>query len=246
MLRLFLLFIFTTLFAQGMLLAQQQRFRLITKEGTNQKISKHTDTIHSSKVYIVSGSLGVGIPMGRTREVLDVRLASSWGMDISLPNRHYVLYPSLDMWSFGYNQQNLDNQSSYLIENGRARYFNLNLPIGTRRQFHRLNSYVTIGPSVGLFFEPRAVVQSTQVIRNDFTSKLLMGGRISAGADYKFKGFFIYFDTGWMHSFGSIQDRPLNILSFYVGLKTDITNVADRVITVFERKGTDVKADPQQ
>lgn len=242
----FLLLLLFTFFFQAGLYAQQQRFKLIRGDGGTQTITRHTDTIHSSKVYIVSGSLGFGIPMGRTREVLDVRLASSWGMDISLPNRHYVLYPSLDMWSFGYNQQNLDDKFPYLIENGRARYFNLNLPIGTRRQFHRLNSYVTVGPSVGLFFEPRAVVQSAQVIRNDFTSKLLMGGRVSAGADYKFKGFFVYVDAGWMHSFGSIQDRPLNILSFYVGLKTDITNVADRVITIFERKDVDVKVDPQQ
>lgn len=216
------------------ILAQDQRVRWL--QGGREKIVNYTDTIHNSKVYIVSGSLGFGFPMGKTKEVLTTRLASSWGMDISLPNRHYVLYPSVDFWNFGYNQRNFENNSSYLVENGRARLLNVNLPIGVRRQWRHLNTYITGGPSVGLLYEPRIqLIEASNIVRQDFDIRAIMGARVSAGADYKFKGFFLYVDAGWMHSFAKIQDRPLNILSFYVGLKTDITGVANRVATILEK-----------
>ncbi|MFC6098552.1 hypothetical protein [Olivibacter domesticus] len=215
--------------------AQEQKFRLSTKNGRVDDVDRYTDTIHNSKVYIVSGSLGFGFPMGKTKEILHARLAGSWGMDISLPNRHYVLYPSIDFWSFGYNQKELTEKSAYLVENGRATFYNVNIALGTRRQFHKLNSYVTIGPSIGMFFEPRATLSKNNVIRNDFDSKLMVGARASAGADYKFKGFFVYVDASLMHSFAEIQQTPINILAFYVGLKTDITTVADKVATVFDK-----------
>lgn len=216
--------------------AQEQRFRLVTKEGKTTKVKNETDTIHSGKVYIVSGSLGYGAPLGKTSDVLTGRLASSWGMDISLPNRHYVLYPSIDYWSFGYNQLQQDDRSPYLVENARASYYNVNISIGTRRQFRKLNIYATIGPSVGLFSEPRANLAANNTIRNDFDNRIMMGAKISTGADYKLKGFFVYTDLGLMHGFAKVQQQPLNILSFYIGLKSDITFVADKVVTVFERK----------
>ncbi|GAA4788696.1 hypothetical protein GCM10023231_16170 [Olivibacter ginsenosidimutans] len=231
---LFLVAIGISLWMSG--LAQQQRFRLLAKDSTQTKVRKYTDTIHNSKVYIVSGSLGYGIPIGSVRDVLTARLASSWGMDISLPNRHYVLYPSIDYWTFGYNQKNKNDESAYLIENGRANYYNVNLSIGTRRQFQKLNTYITIGPSVGIFFEPRADILPGNILRNDYDGRLMGGAKLNAGADYKLKGFFIYTDFGLMHAFAKIQDKPLTIFSFYIGLKTDITQMADQVVTVFEKK----------
>jgi len=215
--------------------AQQQKFHLLAKDSTNNKIRLHTDTIHSSKVYIVSGSLGYGIPLGSTGDVLSARLASSWGMDISLPNRHYALYPSIDFWTFGYNQQKVGDGSTYLIENGRASYYNVNLSIGTRRQFYKLNTYITAGPTIGMFFEPRAKLAANNVIRNDFNGKLIGGAKVGAGADYKLGTFFVYIDVGLMHALTKIQEKPLNIFSFYVGLKTDITQMADKVITVLKK-----------
>lgn len=216
--------------------AQEERFRLISKDGKTKEVKNETDTIHNGKVYIVSGSLGYGAPLGKTSEVLTGRLASSWGMDISLPNRHYVLYPSIDYWSFGYNQLEKDDRTPYFVENSRASYYNVNLSIGTRRQFRKLNIYTTIGPSMGLFSEPRANLTASNTIRNEFDSRLMLGAKVSAGADYKLKGFFIYTDLGLMHGFAKVQQKPLNILSFYIGLKSDITYVADKVVTVFEKR----------
>ncbi|WP_134090335.1 hypothetical protein [Olivibacter sp. XZL3] len=221
--------------------AQQETFRLTTKDRQNSQVDNYTDTIHSGKVYIVSGSLGIGVPLGQAREILTTRLAGSWGMDISLPNRHYVLYPSIDYWSFGYNQRELHEKSSYLVENGRASFYNVNLAIGTRRQFRKLNAYLTAGPSVGMFFEPRATLRPNGVIKNDFDSKIMAGARISAGADYKLNSFFVYVDAGLLHSFSKIQSRPLNVLSLYVGLKTDITRVADKVAGVLGKAGEEKK-----
>ncbi len=211
----------------------QQRQHWLRRKGAG--VENVTDTIHNSKVYIVSGSLGFGFPVGRTSEVLTTRLASSWGIDVSLSNRHYFLYPTIDFWRFGYDQQYLEENSAYLVKDARAQFVNVNLPVGVRRQFRYLNTYVLAGPTAGLFSEPRAELEpNSTIIRNRFDNRFLFGTRVSFGADYKFRGFFLYLDAGWMHSFAKVQDRPLNIISVYVGVKTDITGVASRVMTILD------------
>lgn len=217
---------------------QQERFRLVASDTTATVIKHATDTIHNSKVYIGSGSVGLGIPLGRSKEYLSTRLTGNWGIDISLPNRNMLFYPSIDYLSFDYNQIEDDPEYDYRVENGRVTFTNVNLPLGVRKQWKHLNTYVLVGPSVGLFHEPRTRIDSESLVAHtDYKSHIIFGSRMGFGADYKFKGFFVFADFGWLHSFKSIQDRPLNIATVYIGLKTDITRVADKVIsTVFEKK----------
>lgn len=217
--------------------AQEERFRWVSQDTLKIIIDRDTDTLHMGKVYIGSGSLGFGIPLGRTNDLLSTSLAGNWGVDISLPNRNMLLYPSIDYLRFNYNQLMPDPDYEYMVENGNATFTNVNLSVGVRNQWSHLNTYFLAGPSVGLFREPRTTVHpETSIARNELKNSLIFGARIGMGADYKFKGFYVFADMGLLQGFREIQERPLSIMTVYVGLKTDITRVADKVVeTVFER-----------
>ncbi len=211
---------------------QKERFRLIAGDSTAMIIKRETDTIHNSKVYIGSGSVGLGLPLGRSKDYLSTSLSGNWGIDISLPNRNMLFYPSIDYLRFAYDQIEDDAEYAYRVENGRVTFTNVNLPLGVRRQWKHLNTYVLLGPSIGLFQEPRVGVEAESLIaKTDYKRYLIFGSRVGVGADYKFKGFFVFADFGWLHGFRSIQDRPLNIATVYIGLKTDITRMADKVVS---------------
>ncbi|HWL00152.1 MAG TPA: hypothetical protein VNQ55_09395, partial [Parapedobacter sp.] len=63
-----------------------------------------TDSLHHRKIYVTSG-MGWGFALGETNDVLQAKFSNSLGLDISLANRHYFLYPSIDFLTFRYNQQ---------------------------------------------------------------------------------------------------------------------------------------------
>src|SRR5690606_551744 len=121
------------------------------------------DTIHYRKIYYFAGT-GLALPIGKTKEVLSPKLfAGSMGLDISLKNSKYYLYPALYMFNFDYDQKIEDNKYNHLIENGNASIYMLSLAGGTRKQMKRLNTYVYGGPSFGLVNEPRAQKLETTV-----------------------------------------------------------------------------------
>src|SRR5690606_23131927 len=114
------------------------------------------DTIHFKKVYYFAGT-GLGIPLGKTKEILSPKLfAGSMGVDFTLKNPKYYVYPALYMLSFDYDQQYEDSRFNTVIRNGHANFYMLSLAGGMRRQYDRLNSYIYVGPTIGLVSEPRA------------------------------------------------------------------------------------------
>ena len=191
-----------------------------------------TDTIHHRKVYVVSG-LGWGFAVGETSEVLQAKFSNSLGLDISLANRHYFLYPSVDFLSYRYNQQVHDPDYPYDLEKGRSNFYILNLAGGVRKQIEKLNIYAYAGPGAGVVVEPRARVSEGQkrvIIEN--TTHLTPTLRAGVGADYKIGNFFLFLEAGWLHNFRNIQDRQVNLLSLYGGLKTDVTTLKNKVASV--------------
>ncbi|MFC3196150.1 hypothetical protein ACFOET_00855 [Parapedobacter deserti] len=181
------------------------------------------DTLHHGKVFVISG-LGWGFALGETSEVLQAKFSNSLGLDISLPNRHYFLYPTVDFLTFRYNQQEHDPDYAYDLEKGRSNFYILNLAGGIRRQLGRLNTYAYAGPGAGVVVEPRAAVstdQSRVTIEN--ITHITPTVRAGVGADYKIGGFFLFIEAGWLHNFRNIQERQVNIISLYGGLKTDVT-----------------------
>ncbi|MGV3762458.1 hypothetical protein [Parapedobacter sp.] len=190
------------------------------------------DSLHYRKVFVTSG-MGWGFALGETNEVLQAKFSNSLGLDISLANKRYFAYPSIDFLTFRYNQQVSDPDYPYDLDRGRSNFYILNLAGGIRKQLDKLNAYAFAGPGIGIVVEPRAMVSpgGNQVTIETSThlTPTLRGG---VGADYKIGGFFLFIEMGWLHNFRRIQQRPVNVLSLYGGLKTDVTKLKDNVAKV--------------
>ena len=188
-----------------------------------------TDSLHHRKVYVTSG-MGWGFALDETNEVLQAKFSNSLGLDISLANRHYFIYPSIDFLTFRYNRQVADPDYAYDLDRGRSNFYILNLAGGIRKQLDKLNVYAFAGPGFGVVVEPRAAVSpSANNVTIENTAHLTPTWRSGVGADYKIGGFFLFVETGWLHNFRSIQQRSVNVVSLYGGLKTDVTKLKDDV-----------------
>ena len=191
-----------------------------------------TDSLHHRKVFVTSG-MGWGFALGQTNDVLQAKFSNSLGLDISLANRHYFLYPSIDFLTFRYNQQVSDADYRYDLDRGRSNFYILNVAGGIRKQIERLNIYAFFGPGAGVVVEPRAAVSTeTNKVTIETTPHVTPTLRGGVGADYKIGGFFLFIETGWLHNFRHIQQRQVNVLSLYGGLKTDVTKLKDNVARV--------------
>ena len=191
------------------------------------------DTLHYKKIYYFAGT-GLAIPLGKTKDVLSPKLfAGSMGLDISLKNPKYYLYPALYLLSFNYNQIEKDPKYDQMIKNGQSSMYMLSLSAGTRRQYERLNTYVYLGPTIGLVTEPRArtVAEETKI---ENLRSIALGTKIGIGADYKFKGFFLGSELGYMYSMNNIEGNSFHALTFLVGLKSDITRLSEKVVDILK------------
>jgi len=190
------------------------------------------DTLHQRKIYVTSG-MGWGFALGETNEVLQAKFSNSLGLDISLANPRYFIYPSIDFLTFRYNQQVHDPDYTYDLEKGRSNFYVLNLAAGIRKQVDKLNVYAFAGPGAAVVVEPRAVVSpSSSNVTIENTVHMTPTLRGGVGADYKIGGFFLFIETGWLHNFRKIQERQVNAISLYGGLKTDVTKLKDNVVRV--------------
>ena len=193
------------------------------------------DTLHYNKIYYFAGT-GLAIPMGKTKEVLSSQLFSgSMGLDIALKNKNYYLYPALYMFSFKYNQQQDDPAYAYKVENGQSSFYMLSLSVGGRKQFDRLNTYVYLGPTVGLSNQPRAELMNEK-IKMKMDRSIAYGTKIGVGGDYKFKGFYLCGEVGYMYHVTKIENHPFHALSILFGLKSDITQFSTKVVDLISTK----------
>jgi len=177
--------------------------------------------------------MGWGFAVGKTNDVLQAKFSNSLGLDISLANRHYFVYPSIDFLTFRYNQQVQDPAYPYDLDRGRSNFYILNLAGGVRKQLDKLNTYAFVGPGIGIVVEPRAAVETTAArVTIETAGHLTPTLRSGVGADYKIGSFFLFVEMGWLHNFRNIQQRPVNVLSVYGGLKTDVTKLKDNVARV--------------
>lgn len=189
------------------------------------------DTIHYKKVYYFAGT-GLGIPLGKTRDVLSPKLfVGSMGLDITLNNPKYYLYPALYLLAFKYDQKAQDPEFNTVIKNGLSNFYMLSLAAGTRRQFERLNTYVYLGPTIGLVHEPRSNLVG-DVVNIEYLKSIAFGTKLGVGADYRFSGFFIGTEVGYMYNVNRVQKQPFHALTLMVGLKSDITRLSDKVVDI--------------
>jgi len=190
-----------------------------------------TDSLHYRKIYYMGGT-GLSFPLGKSKNVLGTKLFSgSAGLDIALKDRRYFLSPTLYMLTFRYDQQQEDPKYNYMIENGRTNFYMLSLAAGRRHQYQRLNTYAYFGPVAGLVVEPRGNIVGEK-LRMANKNSLTVAAKIGTGADYKFPGFFIGGEIGYMYNFRKIEGNPIQFLTIMVGLKSDITRLSEKVTEV--------------
>ncbi|MFD1770633.1 hypothetical protein [Sphingobacterium suaedae] len=189
------------------------------------------DTIHYRKIYYLGGT-GLSFPLGKTNEALTTKLFSgSAGLDIALKDPQYFLTPTLYMLTFGYDQLIPDPNYNHMIENGRASFYMLSLAAGKRKQVKRLNSYAYLGPAMGLITEPRGDLVDGK-IKMENKRSFTVAGKMGIGSDYKFPGFFIGAEIGYLYNLKKIEGNPVHFLTIMVGLKSDITRLSEKVTDV--------------
>src|SRR5690606_8424385 len=172
-----------------------------------------------------------------TKNVLSTKLfTSSLGLDISLANPRYYLQPTLYMMSFGYEQLEDDSDFNRVLKNARSTMYVLSLAGGARKQWTNLNTYAYAGPAGALNMEPRAQDQPDKgTVELDYRYSISPAIKLGIGSDYKFKGFFLGIEVGYMHNFRQMQGNPIHVLNMMVGLKSDITNISNKVVDVIGR-----------
>ncbi|WP_433902424.1 hypothetical protein [Sphingobacterium puteale] len=196
------------------------------------------DTIHYRKVYYW-GTTGMGFPIGKTKDILSQKFSGSIGLDISLKNSMFFVSPTLYTLSFKYKQLLPDPDFAYRIEDANTNFYTFAFSGGVRKQMRRLNVYGFLGPGVGLTSEPRANVLTEQkLVKMENKNHFNLSSKLGAGADYKFNGFFLGLELGYLHNFRKIQHTPVNIFTVMIGLKSDITQIGDRVIDVIGIDGS--------
>ncbi|PRD56291.1 hypothetical protein [Sphingobacterium gobiense] len=189
------------------------------------------DSLHHRKIYYMGGT-GLSFPLGKSKNVLGTKLFSgSAGLDIALKDSRYFLSPTLYMLAFRYDQQKHDPKYNYIIENGRTNFYMLSLTAGRRYQYKRLNTFAYIGPVAGLIVEPRGNIVAEK-LRMSNKNSLTVAGKVGMGADYKFPGFFIGGEIGYMYNFRKIEGNPIQFLTIMFGLKSDITRLSEKVTGV--------------
>ncbi|MGE8243363.1 hypothetical protein D3C87_658250 [compost metagenome] len=196
------------------------------------------DTIHYRKVYYW-GTTGMGFPIGKTKDILSPKFSGSIGLDISLKNSMFFVSPTLYTLSFKYKQRLPDPDFAYRIEDANTNFYTFAFSGGVRKQMRRLNVYGFLGPGIGLTSEPRAnVIADQKLVKMENINRFNLSSKLGAGADYKFNGFFLGLELGYLHNFRKIQDTPVNIFTVMIGLKSDITQIGDRVIDVIGIDGS--------
>jgi len=191
------------------------------------------DTLQKPRFFVASG-MGFGFPMGDLKDVMYPKYSTSLGVTIPFKKERVFIYPLVDFLSLGYNQDRPQEGYPYTLEKGTAKIYSLSVMPGVNRFLGATNIYTFLGPSLQLVYEPRIKVdiveENAKIEKMHYFATGIRGG---LGAHYKIGGFYLFAETGWLHSFHQIQKRNVNILTVHGGLKTNITGLANKVIAFF-------------
>jgi len=197
--------------------------------------SKAQTTADSVKRKIfVSTGLGFGFPIGGINKTLSPRVSNAVGLNIPLKNERYFLYPVIDFMTFGYNQNQKDENFDFNLTNGSAYVYGLSIMPGLNQFLGSLRLYAFAGPFTQLIFEPRIATDlQTHVSKIEDKVYLTGGIRGGLGAHYKLGDFYLFVESGLLRNFTKMEDEPVYVLTAHGGLKTDITKLIEKLGEVF-------------
>ena len=191
----------------------------------------HLKALKIREIHLAN-SMGWGIPVGQTSQILRAKYSTNLGLDIGLQDKRYFLFPSIDFLSFKFNQAIPDPAYPYQIKNGNSYFYLLNLAAGRRIQWNKFAIHAYLGPGAGMVTEPRAMVDADQVVH--LKNKYYFTGsvRLGSGAHYQLGNVRLFADVSYLHNFRETQGASTQVLTIYGGIRTNITQVADRVIEI--------------
>ena len=209
-------FLFTLILSISLTLIITDNIKAQTKE----------DIAKRGTVYTISG-IGLGITGGNTKEVLSPKVSTKIGVDVSLGEKGFFLYPSVNFLVFEYTQQVAYPGYPYTIAlGGRTAITSFTLPLGFRRSIGKLNISGFAGPGAALVLEPRSEVdvQSQQIIlsnQDEYTLSLTAG----IGAEYVLGQFALFAEASHLYNFKELQERKTYIFPVFIGFKSNISNL---------------------
>jgi hypothetical protein len=179
--------------------------------------------VERGKLYSVSG-IGFGFTSGAINDVLKPKFSSNIGLDIEVGKGPVFLYTNFDFLSLKYNQLNKTTPGDFKIENGNSTFYIFTLAPGYRKQLGKISIYGFVGPGIGLVSEPRVIMEEDiAVIKNEYN--FTATGRGGIGIDYYLGRTLLFIEGGYLHNFRKIEDRNVNIIPVFVGLKSDISGI---------------------
>jgi hypothetical protein len=196
---------------------------------------KSLAALNIDEIHVVNG-MGWGFPISETSQVLGPKYSTSLGLDVTMQNKKFFLYPALDFLSFKYTQLLPDDHSDYLIDNGTSSFLQLNLMAGSKKKLNNWGIYGYGGPLMGFVSEPKAQLSSADQITLKNNYHFTGGVRIGGGTEYKLGSVYLFLDLSYYHNFSTIQGKRVHAITGYGGLKTNITRVADKVIEIISEQ----------
>ena len=192
--------------------------------------------------YFVVNAMGWGIPVGRANEVLSPKYSNSLGLKVIMKDRRFFAYPSLDFLTFKYDQAKHDPEYVHDLKGGRSNFYNLNLSAGYRKELNPMSVYAYFGPGAAVVVQPRAEVDEvSKVVAIKSHLHLTPSLRTGLGTDYRLGRVYLFVETSWLYQFRPIQNRSVNVITLYGGLKTDVTKLASDVVKVFNQVTSDTQ-----
>lgn len=180
----------------------------------------------------LANSIGWGIPVGQTSKILTAKYSTNLGLDIGLQDKRYLLFPSIDFLSFKFNQAIPDPAYTYQIKNGNSNFYLLNLAAGRRIQWNKFAIHAYLGPGAGIVSEPRAMVDDEQIVHLKNEYFFTGSARLGSGIHYQLGNVRLFADVSYLYNFRNTQGATTQVLTLYGGIRTNVTQVADRVIEI--------------
>lgn len=204
-LRAYLLFIFVSLFS------------------TPSFCQDNTERV--DKLYSMSG-IGLSLPVGESSNFMRAKFSTTVGVNLGLGNQGLFLYPQLSLHVFGYDNTEMDAKSNYILNQGRASSYLLNVALGYRKITGKFAFYGFIGGGGGFILTPRAVVDAgaNTVTLNNKTNHI---GIIQpgAGVEYNLGGTNFFVEGSYMRGLGKIGDYTFKTVPITVGIKPNLSKL---------------------
>ncbi|RZL17341.1 MAG: hypothetical protein EOO89_08380 [Pedobacter sp.] len=175
--------------------------------------------------YTMSG-IGFVFPVGETSDYLKPKFSSTLGANIAVGNGGLFIYPKVNLFSYAFDQLVLEPGNNFLVKDGRATTYILNLNIGYRGNSGDMSYYGFVGGGGGIVLTQLGEVdpvtsQVTLSNKTNGTATMEVGG----GLEYRLGTFILFTEVSYLHGFKEIQNRSFSSIPVSVGFKTDLSKL---------------------